>query len=80
MKQLPKSIFANAPRWVKSAAVNADNRVYWYNVKKDQLAQVDNEHVIRPWVVRQSKYVGRLRDTTGITDWRASATDREVTT
>lgn len=75
MSKLPKSIFANAPRWVKSAAVNADKKVYWHNVKKDQLSQVDNEHVIQPWIVRQSKYVGRLPNTT---DWQNSATDREV--
>ncbi|WLG12810.1 hypothetical protein Q6344_09340 [Psychrobacter cibarius] len=74
MSKLPKSIFANAPRLVKSAAVNADKKVYWHNVKKDQLSRVDNEHVIRPWIVRQSKYVGRLSNTT---DWQNSAIDRE---
>lgn len=75
MKQLTQAIFRGAPNWVKSAAVNADGSVYWYNVSKDQLSQKDGEHVIRPWITRQSKYVGKIR---GFKDWQTSAIDREV--
>ena len=74
MKQLTKSIFSAAPRWVKSAAINADGEVYWYNASKSQLGQTYTEHFINVWMTRQSKFVGK----TDATNWQNSAIDREV--
>ncbi len=75
MKQLTKAIFSSAPKWVKSAAINADGEVYWYNASKDQLSQTHCEHFISVWITRRSKFVGKHPNPV---DWQNSAIDRKV--
>ena len=73
---LTQEVFKDAPKWVKSVAVDSDGEAWGYEVNKDMLLPLPYSD---RWVQNCHRhnyphYIGNGYDTT---NWQQSAIDRE---
>ena len=85
MKQLTQAIFKDAPDWVKSATVDSNGELWFYNVKSSELqimshTAIDYEY----WYMKSDRmedwasfYPAKVSDGYDTTNWKNSAIDRE---
>lgn len=86
MKQLTQAVFEGQPDWVKSAAVDSDGELWFYNVKSSELqimshAAIDYDY----WYMKSDRmedwatfHPAKVANGFDRTDWQNSAIDREV--
>lgn len=75
MKKLTQAVFDNAPKWVKSAAVDKRGTAWGYSESKSRLMVGKRDWYSDSWLSDIWLFNGEY-DTT---DWQNSSIDREVT-
>ena len=70
MKKINQAVFKGAPKWVKSARIDAKGKLIFYSFEKSIVTRILNNEILLPWNcgIWDSGY-----DTT---DWQNSAINR----
>lgn len=70
MKKINQAVFKGAPKWVKSARIDAKGKLIFYSLEKSIVTRILNNEILLPWNcgIWDSGY-----DTT---DWQNSAINR----
>ena len=49
MKKISQAVFKDAPKWVKSARIDAKGKLVFYSLEKSIVTRILNNEILLPW-------------------------------